>query len=215
MEFSNGVKRYDAMARTTVIKIDPKSPYQEAIKKAAAVIRKGGLVAFPTETVYGLGADYFNESALNRLYEVKKRPRNKPFTVHIADLAVLDNLLCEVSEKADRIIKKFWPGPLTIIFRTKNGIKLGVRMPSNKIALDFIAACGVPIAAPSANISGRKPPNDAAETLLDLDGKIELILDGGRTEVGIESTVMDIVSEPFQILREGAIKRSEIEKAII
>lgn len=194
------------MARTTVIKIDPKNPEREAIKEAAAVIKNGGLVAFPTETIYGLGADYFNENALNRLYEVKERPRNKPFTALISDLKALDRLSCEISERAGGLIKKFWPGPLTLIFNTKDGARVGARMPSNKIALAFIAACGAPIAAPSANISGKKPPANAAEVLLGFDGKIDLILDGGKTEIGVESTVLDVSAEPYKILREGAIK---------
>ena len=200
------------MARTEVIKVDPKKPGKEAIKKAAEIIKKGGLVAFPTETVYGLAADYLNEKALKKLCEVKERPGNKPFTVHIADPKILDKLSCEVSEKTRGLMKKFWPGPLTIIFKTKNGAKVGVRMPANKIALDFIAACANPIVAPSANISGKKPPLSAKEVLEDLDGKIDLVLDGGRTEIGVESTIVDISSEPCKILREGAVKKSEIEK---
>ncbi|MBU4377069.1 MAG: threonylcarbamoyl-AMP synthase [Candidatus Omnitrophica bacterium] len=199
------------MVKTEVLKVDAGTSGKEAIKKAAAVIKEGGLVAFPTETVYGLGADYLNENALKRLYEVKVRPPNKPFTVHISDLGILDKLSCEISEKAGRLIKKFWPGPLTLIFKAKDGAKVGVRMPSNKIALDFIAACGTPIAAPSANISGKRPPTDAAEVLSVLDGKIELILDGGKTEIGVESTVLDVSAEPYKILREGAVKKAEIE----
>ncbi len=200
------------MARTEVIKVDPKKPEKEAIKIAAEIIKKGGLVAFPTETVYGLAADFLNERALKKLCEVKERPGNKPFTVHIADPKVLNKLSCEVSKKARDLMKKFWPGPLTIIFKAKNGAKVGVRMPANKIALDFISACHTPIVAPSANISGKRPPLSALDVLSDLDGKIDLILDGGKTEIGVESTILDISTEPYKILREGAIKKSEIEK---
>lgn len=200
------------LIKTEIIKIDPRLPDEAAIKKAVRIIKAGGLVAFPTETVYGLGADYMNKYAVERLYEVKKRPRNKPFTVHIADLRTLDELSCEISGAVRMLIKRFWPGPLTIIFKTKNDVKVGVRMPANRIALDFILACGTPIAAPSANISGKKPPLSAEEVISGLGGEINLILDGGKTEVGVESTVLDVSSEPYKILREGAIKKSEIEK---
>lgn len=202
----------DLMIKTEIIKIDPRAPDKASIRRAAQVIRAGGLVAFPTETVYGLGADYLNKSAVERLYEVKERPKSKPFTVHISDLRGLDRLSCEVSDEAGRLIKKFWPGPLTLVLKTKSGKKTGIRMPSNRAALDFISACNTPIAAPSANISGNKPPASAAEALSDLDGKIEAILDAGKTEIGIESTVIDMTVSPYKILRQGAISEEEIAR---
>jgi len=202
------------LIKTEVIKIDPQEPDGAMIKKAARIIKEGGLVAFPTETVYGLGADYLNKYAIERLYEVKKRPKNKPFTVHIADLKSLDKLSCEISYSAERLIKRFWPGPLTLIFNTKTGKKIGVRMPANKAALYFISACKTPIAAPSANISGNKPPATADEVLLDLDGKIEAILDAGKTDIGVESTVLDISVAPCKIIREGAVKFEDIKETI-
>lgn len=160
--------------------------------------------------MYGLGADYMNKYAMERLYEVKERPKNKPFTVHISDLKELAKLSCKVSDSAERLIKKFWPGPLTLIFKTKNGGKIGIRMPANKVALDFIAACKTPIVAPSANISGNKPPTGRDEVLSDLDGKIEAVLDGGKTDIGVESTVVDLTASPYKILRIGAISEEEI-----
>lgn len=204
----------DLMIKTEIIKIDPRSPDKAAIKKAVRIIKAGGLVAFPTETVYGLGADYMNKYAVERLYEVKERPKNKPFTVHISDLKDLDRLSCEVSNPAERLIKKFWPGPLTLVFKTKNGGKTGVRMPANRAALDFITACKTPIVAPSANISGNKPPTSADEALSDLDGKIEAVLDGGKTDIGVESTVVDLTVSPYKILRTGAISEKEITEVL-
>lgn len=200
----------DLMVKTEIIKIDPRSPDRAAIKKAARVIKAGGLVAFPTETVYGLGADYMNKCAVEKLYEVKKRPKNKPFTIHISDLKELGGFSCEVPASAERLIKKFWPGPLTLILKTKNGGNFGVRMPANRAALDFIAACKTPIVAPSANISGNKPPTSADETLSELNGKIEAVLDGGKTGIGVESTVVDLTVSPYKILRRGAISEEEI-----
>ncbi|MDD5680396.1 MAG: L-threonylcarbamoyladenylate synthase [Candidatus Omnitrophica bacterium] len=202
------------MIKTELIKIDPQKPDKTAVKRAAQIIKEGGLVAFPTETVYGLGADYLNKYAVERLYEVKNRPRNKPFTVHIADLKMLDKLACRISGPAEQLIKKFWPGPLTLILNTKTGAKIGIRMPANKAALDFISACGTPIVAPSANISGNKPPTTAEEVLFDLDEKIEAILDGGKTDIGVESTVIDLTISPYKIIRTGAVSEKEIAGAL-
>ena len=196
--------------KTEIIKVDAKRPSTDILKKAAAIIKKGGLVAFPTETVYGLGADYMNKKAIQRLNEVKKRPKDKPFTIHIADIESLYELSCNISIFAKHLIERFWPGPLTLIFPTASGEKIGVRMPRNEIALKFISACGAPIVAPSANISGNRPPSNAREVLKDLDGKIDLLLDAGETEVGIESTVVDVSTTPHNVLREGAISKDQI-----
>lgn len=196
--------------KTEVIKVDAHKPDKEVLKEAAKVIKKGGLVAFPTETVYGLGADYLNKETIQRLYEVKNRPKDKPFTVHISNLDDLAKLSCEILLYSRHLIERFWPGPLTLIFKTDSGDKLGVRMPHNRIAREFISECTAPIVAPSANISGRKPPRNAEDVLADLDGKIDLLLDGGETDVGIESTIIDVSTFPYRVLREGAIKKSRI-----
>ena len=196
--------------KTEIIKIDQKNPNKNAIKKAAGIIKKGGLVAFPTETVYGLAADYFNKKAIERLCDVKKRPKNKPFTIHIASADELLNLSCEVSFFSKKLIEKFWPGPLTVIFGTESGKKVGIRMPDNRVALEFISACGIPVVAPSANISDRTSPHNAEDVLSDLDGMIDLVLDGGRVDIGIESTVIDMSVLPYRIIREGAINKSRI-----
>lgn len=196
--------------QTEVIKVDNQKPNKDVLEKAAKIIKKGGLVAFPTETVYGLGADYLNKKAIQKLYKVKKRPKNKPFTIHISNFDELLRLSCHISLFSKHLIKRFWPGPLTLILRTNSDEKIGVRMPRNKLALEFISRCTTPIVAPSANISGRRPPRNAESVLKDLDGKIDLLLDGGKTHVGIESTVVDASKFPYRVLREGAIHKSQI-----
>lgn len=196
--------------RTLVLRAGPKGLEKGLLSFTAKVLREGGLVAFPTETVYGLGANALNRKAIDRLYKVKKRPKAKPFTIHIADLGPIKKLKCAMPRKAKVLINKFWPGPLTIILRSNNGKKIGFRMPDNMIALRLIRESGVPVAAPSANISGNKPPATARAVLNELDGKVDIVIDGGRTRVGVESTVLDLTVDPPVVLREGAIKTSEI-----
>ena len=194
--------------KTEVIKIDREKPDRKLLKRAAKIVRGGGLVAFPTETVYGIAADYKNKKAIEKLYRIKKRPKDKPFTVHISKMSELKKLSCQTNVFSRKLIKKFWPGPLTLIFESENGKRIGVRMPANKIARDFISLCKTQVVAPSANISGNKPPRRIKEVLKDLDGKIDLLIDGGETEVGMESTVLDISSFPYRVLRKGAIDES-------
>ena len=199
------------VTETKVIKVDPASPDEKTIEFAATLLRDGGLVAFPTETVYGIGANFLNESTIKRLYEIKKRPGNKPFTIHIASVDMIRDMGCEITPLVEEFIKTFWPGPLTLVLKSKSG-KLGFRMPKNNIAKDLISKSGVPIVAPSANISGEKPPVEAGEILKTLNGKIDLVLDSGKTEFGKESTVVDITGNTYKILRRGSIPESEITK---
>jgi len=200
--------------RTKVLRVDPDNPEALSIRKAAELLRSGGLVAFPTETVYGIAASLSDDKAIERLYEVKMRDRGKPFTVHIADIGMIEKMGCAVTPEAKRLIDKFWPGPLTVILKSKDGRKTGFRMPSNKVALELIKAARVPVVAPSANISGNKPPTDAESVLEELDGLIELVVDSGPTAIGIESTVVDMTVSPPKVLREGAIRTKEIVKTI-
>ena len=199
---------------TLVIRIDPDDPDRDVIDYSARAVREGGIVAFPTETVYGLAVNAADNKAIEKLYGIKKRSRGKPFTVHVADLKVIKKMGCRITGEASRLIKKFWPGPLTIILKSKDGGKIGFRMPANKVALELIRSAGVPVIAPSANISGKVPPKNVKEVLKDLDGKIDIALDAGRTEIGIESTVIDITGSPPVILRQGAISRKILEKAL-
>jgi len=201
-----------SLKNTLVVKIDPVKPDGELIKYAAGVLRDGGLVAFPTETVYGLGANLLNKRAIARLYKVKGRPGRKPLTVHIADVSQIRALGCVFDARARKLAKKFWPGPLTMVLSRKTGGSVGFRMPANRVALSLIKASGVPVAAPSANLSGKKPPTDGGAVLAGLNGKIDVLLDSGHTDVGVESTVVDMTSVPFVILRKGAVKEGNIKR---
>ncbi len=196
--------------QTKIIKINPNFPEEAFIKEAAKALQRGKLVAFPTETVYGIGANFLDKKAMDRLYAVKKRPKNKPFTVHIAGFEALKDLKIVLSEHAERIIRKFWPGPLTIVAFNKKKEKIGLRMPSNKIALELISKAKLPIVVPSANISGKKPPLSGKDVISEMDGLVDIILDAGNTEVGKESTVLDVTKDPFTIVRPGAIPKEDL-----
>ena len=163
-------------------------------------------MAFPTETVYGLGANLLNKKSVARLYKVKRRPTGKPFTVHIENVSLIKRLGCGITKEARALMDKYWPGPLTIILNCKNGQKIGFRMPDNKVALSLIKESGVPVVATSANISEEAPPTSTEEVLKQLDGKADILLDAGPTDIGVESTIIDMTITPPKILREGAIK---------
>ena len=199
--------------KTYVIKIDPKKPDIDKIKSAAKAVREGKLAAFPTETVYGIAANFLDEKAIDNLYRIKGRPKGKPFTIHIADIGAIESLGCVMTKEALCLAGRFWPGPLTMILKAPEGKTLGFRIPANKIALELIRHAGVPIVAPSANLSGHKAPESAEEVLKELDGKLDIIIDGGHTCIGIESTVVDLTESPPRILREGAIKAEQISTA--
>ncbi len=190
---------------------------------AADILNRGGLVAIPTETVYGLGADAMNEVAVARIFEAKGRPADNPLIVHIADFDMLHNLVTEVPEKAKLLMDKFWPGPLTIIMNKKDtvpdivsgGLKtVAVRMPQNKVAYDLIKLANIPIAAPSANTSGKPSPTKAQYVIDDMLGKIEAIIDGGSCAVGLESTVIDMTSEIPALLRPGGVTYEQLTSAL-
>lgn len=192
------------------------------IHLAAQFIKEGKLVAFPTETVYGLGADALNPIAVAKIFEIKERPSFDPLIVHIAKIGDLELLTAKIDERVYKLAEKFWPGPLTIILPkakivpdivTSGLSTVGIRMPSNEIALNLILASGCPIAAPSANKFGRISPTKAEHVKKQLPD-IDFILDGGRTTVGIESTIIHFTDYGFQILRNGIITQEEIEKYI-
>lgn len=193
-------------------------PAAENLLRAANLIKRGEIVAFPTETVYGLGADAFNVDACKKIYSAKQRPADKPLTLHVATFEMIEQI-AEISSAAEKLIEKFLPGPLTLIlpkknivpdFVTCNSKSVGVRFPKNSVAQDFIKIAGVPIAAPSANISGKNPPTTAQEVFENLSGKVEIILDGGKCNVGISSTIADISSGELKILRQGIISAAQI-----
>ena len=185
-----------------------------ALAAAAKILQAGGLVAFPTETVYGLGGNALDAAACAKIYAAKGRPSDNPLISHVADLDMLKTVAAKISEGAQILIKNFWPGPLTIIFPAANGGSVGVRMPANPIARRLIGLAGVPVAAPSANVSGGPSPTLAAHVLADLDGKIDMIIDGGPCEHGLESTVIDCTVTPAVILRPGSVTKEMIEAKI-
>lgn len=205
--------------KTEVLKIDIHNIDKEKINYAAETLKSGGLVAFPTETVYGLGANALQKEAIHKIYKAKGRPSDNPLIVHIADMASLDNLVIEKPFVWELLAHEFWPGPLTMIFKKSSMIPdeitaglntVAIRMPSHPIAIALIKASGLPIAAPSANSSGRSSPTLASHVYEDLNGKIDLIIDGGSTDVGLESTVLDITSTPPIILRPGGVTLEQL-----
>ncbi len=208
---------------TLLLRIKKTAIEPEKIAQAAAVIKRGGLVAFPTETVYGLGADAFNPEAVKRIYAVKGRPVDNPLIVHIADLAKINSLVRLLPPEAGVLSARFWPGPLTLVLERREHLPpevsaglstVAIRMPDNPIALALIRAAGTPLVAPSANLSSRPSPTQARHVMEDLAGLIDLIIDGGKTAIGMESTVVDFTSGPPRILRPGAITAQDIEAAI-
>ncbi|MSR93938.1 threonylcarbamoyl-AMP synthase [Clostridiaceae bacterium 68-1-5] len=193
------------------------------LQEAGRILREGGLVAFPTETVYGLGADALNEKAAEKIYAAKGRPSDNPLIVHIAEKEALDRIAKEISAEATKVIEKYWPGPLTLIFEKTDAVPEGttggldtvaVRMPSHALARALIREGGGYVAAPSANTSGRPSPTSAEHVREDLWGKVDLIIDGGETEIGIESTILDVSVTPPVILRPGAITKEMLEEAV-
>lgn len=211
------------MMETVIRKIDEDNIDLNAIEEAAVFLRNGDMVAFPTETVYGLGADALNETASARIYAAKGRPSDNPLIVHVSNVEQVKKLVREIPENAKKLMDAFWPGPLTIIFKKKDVVPDGttggldtvaVRMPNHKVALKLIEVSGVPIAAPSANTSGRPSPTTAGHVKDDLDGKISMILDSGAVGIGIESTIVDVTSDVPMILRPGYINRQMLEEVV-
>ena len=209
------------MLKTRYLRINRNCPESHLIAEGAEVIKKGGLVAFPTETVYGLGADGLNSDAVLKIFQVKGRPRGNPLTLHVSSFKQARELVSSWPPAAELLARRFLPGPLTLILPRSQGIPdlvtaglptIGLRYPGNRIALDLIKASGVPLAAPSANISGCPSPTSSQHVLADLDGKIDLILDGGPTEVGVESTIISLAGERPLLLRPGGVAKEEIEE---
>jgi L-threonylcarbamoyladenylate synthase len=192
------------------------------IAAAAAILRAGGLVAFPTETVYGLGAHALDLAAVRRIFEAKQRPADDPLIVHVASLDQVPEI-AEVNPFAEQLAARFWPGPLTLVLPKRDGVppevtaglaSVAVRVPAHPVAQALLHACGLPIAAPSANLFGRPSPTRAEHVIADLDGRIDAVLDGGPTDVGVESTIVDLTTEPPRLLRAGGLSLEAIEAAL-
>jgi len=208
---------------TKLIQIDHIKAQKEVLHRAGELIRAGEVVAFPTETVYGLGANGLDADACAKIYQAKGRPSDNPLILHVANRSMIDQIVAQVPDKAEKLMAAFCPGPLTLILPRKSIVPdritgglatVGVRMPEHDVARALIAAAGVPIAAPSANISGRPSPTTAESVLVDMNGKIPLILDGGACDFGVESTIVDAAGEKAVILRPGAITREMLEEVL-
>ena len=206
------------MMNTKVVKTT-----EEELIEAAAILKKGGLVAFPTETVYGLGADALNEEAARKIYAAKGRPSDNPLIAHVAKKEDIEPLVREIPEAGKKLMDAFWPGPLTLIFPKSGRVPKGttggldtvaVRMPSDPVARRLIELAGTPVAAPSANTSGRPSPTPAEHVRQDMDGRIEMIVDGGPVGIGVESTIVDVTGEIPMVLRPGAITMEMLKKCV-
>lgn len=199
---------------TDVIRVDRTRPDCDAISKAADCLRSGGLVAFPTETVYGLGAHALSRAAVRRLFEAKGRPPNDPLIVHVAGFDQMPALASDVPAVAATLANRFWPGPLTLVVRRAPSVPsevtagldtVAIRVPAHPVAQALLSAAQVPVAAPSANLFSRPSPTCASHVLEDLDGRIDMVLDAGPTDAGVESTVLDLTSVPPMVLRPGVV----------
>lgn len=207
--------------KTIVTKMEETNLDNDVLDKAGEILRNGGLVAFPTETVYGLGGNALDEEAARRIYEAKGRPSDNPLIVHIAKFKDLVALVEDISENAKILMANFWPGPLTIIFKKSKLVPdaitggldtVAIRMPSHPLALALIEKANIPVAAPSANTSGKPSPTIAKHVVEDLDGRVDMIIDGGDTGFGVESTVVDVSGEEPMILRPGGITAEDLKE---
>ncbi|MFA5576897.1 MAG: L-threonylcarbamoyladenylate synthase [Tissierellaceae bacterium] len=208
---------------TRIIKIDEKKIDQDLIGEAVEIIRAGGLVAFPTETVYGLGASGLDQEAVKKIFIAKGRPQDNPLILHVHSLEQVEELVAEIPAIGKTCMESFWPGPITFLFKRSQLVgdiitggldTVALRMPENKIALELIRQSNTPIAAPSANLSGRPSPTSAKHVIEDLDGKIDMIIDGGETGLGLESTVLDLSVDLPMILRPGGVTREDLVEII-
>ena len=209
---------------TKIIRIEDKENLKDdQLMEAAEILRKGGIVAFPTETVYGLGANALETQASAKIYAAKGRPSDNPLIAHIASIDDLPKLAAKIPEAGRKLAEKYWPGPLTLVFPKKEIVPYGttggldtvaVRMPSDPIATRLIRLAGVPVAAPSANTSGRPSPTRAEHVIEDMNGKIEMIIDGGEVGIGVESTIVDVSGEIPTLLRPGAITMEMLKETV-
>ncbi len=208
---------------TKYVTVDPEDPDKAVIEEAGRIIKSGGLVAFPTETVYGLGGDALSASSSKKIYEAKGRPSDNPLIVHIAELEDLFAIAKNVPKEALVLADRFWPGPLTMIFEKKDKVPfettggldtVAVRFPSHPVAKAFIKASGGYVAAPSANLSGKPSPTDGRHVLSDMDGRIDMIIDSGKCDIGLESTIIDMTSPTPMMLRPGYINERMLKDVI-
>lgn len=213
--------------KTLVVRAVPgrgSAELKEQLHLPADILRRGGLVAFPTETVYGLGANALDSQAVRRIFQAKGRPSDNPLIVHVSSIAAVRSLAAAVSPLCERLMREFWPGPLTLIFPRSNSVPpevaagletVAIRCPDHPVALALIELAGVPVAAPSANVSGKPSPTNAQHVLRDLFGRIEAVVDGGPTGYGVESTVLEVLPDGGgRVLRPGAVTVEELEEVL-
>ncbi len=209
--------------KTQVYDLLNAATYDEAIKLSGEIINNGGLVVFPTETVYGIGANALDEKAVAKIFAAKGRPADNPLIVHIADTAQIELLAQDIPQEAHKVIRHFMPGPVTVILNKKPCIPgnvtarldtVAVRIPASNYARDFLISCGVPVAAPSANISGKPSPTEPKHVIDDMMGKVDVILTAGNCEIGVESTVIDFTTGQAKILRPGGLSAEKLSEVI-
>ena len=205
---------------TEVLPINPLTPEPDILAHAGDILRRGGLVVYPTETVYGLAASAFVVDSIARVFDAKGRPYGQPLPVQIASAREVETLARRVPPVAEKLLADFFPGPLTLVFWrqptvsltvTGGGNTVGLRMPDHPVALGVLRAFGAPLVCPSANLTGRRAPMTAADVLEDLDGRVDLVLDGGPTTDRTPSTVLDLTTTPARMIREGKISRAQLE----
>ncbi|MFH1692137.1 MAG: L-threonylcarbamoyladenylate synthase [Candidatus Omnitrophota bacterium] len=198
-----------------IIKVNPSDIDHSLIKEAVSILENGGLVVFPTETVYGIAANLLNAAAMEKLRRIKNDRQDKQFTIHISRQEDVEKYAVDVLPRAYKVMDWFWPGPLTVVLKAPDGKSVGLRMPKNAVALDLLAKVDFPVIAPSANLSGHQPPKDALAAFKELDGLVDMIIDAGPVELGMESTVIDARSLPFRVLREGFLKTEDVLKVAV
>ncbi len=202
------------MGLTRVIRIDFLDIKEEDIRETADIIRSGGLVIVPTETVYGIAANMLHREAVERLYEIKRRPKDRPFSIAIDKKSRVDEFARDIPIAAYKLISKFWPGPLTLVLKGIDQPTVGLRMPDDEITLRIIGEVAAPVVLPSANLSGKPAATKFEEALRDLDGLVDLAIDAGPSKVGVESSIVDLTVEPARIVRAGAISEDDLTDAV-
>lgn len=201
------------MSFAKIVIVNPLRPAVDILKEAAGILADGGLVIIPTETVYGIAANMQDPGALERLNKIKERPKDKPFSLHLDTKEKLDDFARDIPVSAYKLMDKFWPGPLTLILKSKHNGTIGIRLPDDNIASRLIALAGVPIVCPSANIAGKPAPTNFPDAIKDLEEAVDFAIDAGPTKLGLESTIVDLTGTEMRVLREGAIRKEDIEAA--
>ncbi len=206
-----------------VLKINPQDPEEDLIGRAARVLKSGGVIGYPTETVYGIGCNIFHPTAVSRIYQIKKRSLDKAFILIAADVLQVRDIVAEIPENAERLLENFWPGPLTIVFKASASLAhtefrrvktIAVRIPDSAICLSLLKHCGFPIVSTSANASGQPAATNTQDVIAQFEKELDLIIDGGPTPGAVPSTIVDVTKSPARIVREGAITTLEINTVL-